>query len=100
MLVPAPAPAPYLDRLVRWLAPRWALRRAHARAALAELEADRADPSRVRRIGGERWRRVEPPPGATERHYGWTLPRQMRAACPAPAIYFGPPGARRMLVRA
>src|SRR5262249_10073372 len=63
MLVPAPAPAPYLDRLVRWLAPRSALRRAHARAALAELEADRADPSRVTRIGGERWRRVEPPPG-------------------------------------
>jgi hypothetical protein len=75
MLVPAPPTAPYLDRLLRWVAPQWYLRRLRARTAIAELEADRGDPRRVRRIDSERWRRVDAPPGAPDRDLGWRLPR-------------------------
>jgi len=70
-----PSPAPYFDRMLGWLAPQWQLRRLRARAALAELAADLADPSRTRRIGGERWRRVDGTPNAPERAGGYRLVR-------------------------
>jgi hypothetical protein len=73
MLTPASPPAPYLDRVLGWLAPQWQLRRLRARAALAELQADLADPSRVRRVAGERWRRIDSPPNAPERSGGYRL---------------------------
>jgi hypothetical protein len=77
MLTPASPPALYLDRLVGWLAPSWQLKRLRARAAIAALQADLADPSRVRRIAGERWRRVDEPPApgylTAPRHGGYRL---------------------------
>jgi hypothetical protein len=75
MLTPSSSPAPYVDRMLGWLAPQWQLRRLRARAALAELAADLADPSRVRRLEGERWRRVDGPPNAPERAGGYRLVR-------------------------
>jgi hypothetical protein len=62
MLTPGAPPAPYLDRVLGWLAPGWQLRRLKARAALAELQADLADPSRVRQRNSEVWRRIDEPP--------------------------------------
>jgi hypothetical protein len=62
MLTPASPPALYVDRVIGWIAPTWQLKRLRARAALAELAADLADPSRVRRRNGEVWRRVDEPP--------------------------------------
>jgi hypothetical protein len=61
MLRPGEPPALYVDRVIGWLAPQWQLRRLKARAALAELQADLADPGRVRRRNGEVWRRVDEP---------------------------------------
>jgi hypothetical protein len=49
------------------------LRRLRARTAIAELEADRADPHRVRQIDGRIWRRVDSPPNAPERSGGYRL---------------------------
>jgi hypothetical protein len=66
-----------IDRVLAFVAPQWALRRARARAAharlTAQLEADRRTPRRVRWIDGERWVAVEPLPGAPERASGWKL---------------------------
>lgn len=77
MLTPGESPALYVDRLLGWLAPTWQLRRLRARAALAELQADLADPSRVRRRNGEEWRRVDEPPASgyltAPRHGGYRL---------------------------
>jgi hypothetical protein len=58
MSAPAPpALLPLLERVLMRLAPQWALRRARARAALAQAQRDREHPENVRYIGGERWRR-------------------------------------------
>jgi hypothetical protein len=65
MLTPA-ATSTYLDRVLAYLAPQWALRRQRARAALY-FEALRADPERVRMVGGLVWTRIDGPPTAPER---------------------------------
>src|SRR5262245_66603307 len=65
MLTPAAAPT-YLDRVLAYLAPQWALRRQRARAVL-HFEATRADPERVRWIDGRPWTRIDGPPTAPER---------------------------------
>jgi hypothetical protein len=65
MLTPA-ASSTYLDRVLAYLAPQWALRRQRARAAL-HVEAVRADPQRVRYVDGLPWTRVDGPPNAPER---------------------------------
>jgi hypothetical protein len=55
MLTPAsPDPAPALDRVLAWLAPAWALKRARARASLKTL---RTPPRPV-----DPWRVNGPPP--------------------------------------
>jgi hypothetical protein len=72
MLTPGAPPAPYLDRLLGWLAPSWQKKRLQARAALCELQADLGDPSCVRRRNGEVWRRIDEP--ATPGYL--TAPRQ------------------------
>ena len=65
MLTPA-ATSTYLDRVLAYLAPQWALRRQRARAAL-RFEALRADPERVRMIDGRPWTRIDGPLTAPER---------------------------------
>src|SRR4030095_2363066 len=58
MLTPAQA-ATVLDRVLAYVAPQWAWRRAPARAWLLRQGADAADLRGVRERHGERWQRVD-----------------------------------------
>jgi hypothetical protein len=83
MLTPGAPPAPYLDRLLGWLAPTWQLKRLRARAAL-RLEAERADPTRTRWVDGQPWRRIDGPPSAPDRvHWEPLATPTLRPEAPA-----------------